>query len=633
VNAAPNSNPDIQVLDGTSGVSIQTFDDVVGASATMGSPVVDLASNKLYYFRRFPSNQNWEVRRYDPVTNALTTGGFLLTAYNSPQGLTGAYAVDEGLQRVFAYYGGRFPYPSGPSVRELGAVNASSGAPLLARVPLPLAANPVIDSAAHKLYATVDAGGGNGGLTTIDTGTYQVTPPVTTSPDLMGQIVATDFANGRLWLAVGRADAEKLVEVDLGTGTITGGIGAFGSAVWDPSTKRLYATNQDHRGNNTLIWFGDIADCLYDTTTPSASIVDPPPGATYSLGSSQTVDLDCADEPGGSGLAMCEALVFNEDTSAGVQWVQDGDPLPTGTVGSYRLTVYADDVGGNFAPRTQVTYSVTPNADSDVDDDGVSDDIDVGAGAFDDGDGTVGSLVDANGHTVLIENSADGVKITVGGGAGQATITACGIPSIKLSPGEYGITCGSVIVDVVSGTANAVLDGGLTIVSIPAGASARVTDTANGARAEHLSGGGITVTVDGVTSLIAPGSTREINSWDFTGFFAPVDNSNPPDEIVLNQVKAGRAVPLKWKLADAQGSPVTTLASATVTVEGLECGLADTSDDLEQTFAGGSGLQNLGGGNYQLNWKTSAALARSCKIMHLDFGDGIRHDAYFKFVK
>ena len=89
-------------------------------------------------------------------------------------------------------------------------------------------------------------------------------------------------------------------------------------------------------------------------------------------------------------------------------------------------------------------------------------------------------------------------------------------------------------------------------------------------------------------------------------------------------------------LSDLASPPVltvTNLSTASISVKSFECGLADTTDALEQTAAGGSGLQNLGGGNYQLNWKSNTGWAGSCKVMHLEFGDGIRHDAYFKFTK
>ena len=114
---------------------------------------------------------------------------------------------------------------------------------------------------------------------------------------------------------------------------------------------------------------------------------------------------------------------------------------------------------------------------------------------------------DTSGLSVFVEDapdSNDGVRITVGPGSGKATISACGIPSIKLSPGEYVITCGSLIVLVIHGSAEISLDGGLTIVLIPSGGTAEVSDTANGALVENVAGGNVTVTVDGGTPAWSP---------------------------------------------------------------------------------------------------------------------------------
>ena len=86
-------------------------------------------------------------------------------------------------------------------------------------------------------------------------------------------------------------------------------------------------------------------------------------------------------------------------------------------------------------------------------------------------------------------------------------------------------------------------------------------------------------------------------------------------------------------MSDATGAPVTNLTTATVTVQNLACGLSTTTDAIEQTFAGGSGLQNLGNGDYQLNWKTSTAWASSCKTMRLDLGGGVVVRADFMFVR
>lgn len=118
----------------------------------------------------------------------------------------------------------------------------------------------------------------------------------------------------------------------------------------------------------------------------------------------------------------------------------------------------------------------------------------------------------------------------------------------------------------------------------------------------------------------------------FTGFAAPVDNNG-----VLNTVKAGQVVPLKWRLTTAAGVPVTNLAAADVkvTVTGLSCSAGTTVDALEEYAAGASGLQNLGNGYYQWNWKTPKTYAGSCKTMKLDLGEAgdVTHDALFKFTK
>ena len=99
----------------------------------------------------------------------------------------------------------------------------------------------------------------------------------------------------------------------------------------------------------------------------------------------------------------------------------------------------------------------------------------------------------------------------------------------------------------------------------------------------------------------------------------------------MNQVKAGQTVPLKWHLATAAASPVTTLSSATISVQTVACGQATSTDDVEVLAPSPSGLLNLGHGDYQLNWATQKAWAGTCKIMHLKLGnDPAAHDAYFK---
>jgi TolB protein len=140
--------------------------------------------------------------------------------------------------------------------------------------------------------------------------------------------------------------------------------------------------------------------------------------------------------------------------------------------------------------------------------------------------------------------------------------------------------------------------------------------------AAHQAGGGGYLPADPVTQVIPV-------DYRFEGFAAPVDNGG-----LLNSARAGQAIPLKWRLTDAHGAPVTTLASAAVAAAGLACDLGGDADALEAYALAGSGLQNLGGGYYQLNWKSPSAYAKSCKTLRLDLGEGGGpRTALFQFTK
>ena len=76
----------------------------------------------------------------------------------------------------------------------------------------------------------------------------------------------------------------------------------------------------------------------------------------------------------------------------------------------------------------------------------------------------------------------------------------------------------------------------------------------------------------------------------------------------MNRVKASAAVALKWRILNGLNAPVMDLSTASITVTTLDCETGKTADQGGEKAAGGSGLQNLGGGYYQLNWKSSEEL-------------------------
>ena len=117
-------------------------------------------------------------------------------------------------------------------------------------------------------------------------------------------------------------------------------------------------------------------------------------------------------------------------------------------------------------------------------------------------------------------------------------------------------------------------------------------------------------------------------NYAFSGFAAPVDDD------VVNLAKAGRGIPLRWRVTDANGSPITNLTAAAVSAASLACVPGAPADQVEEYAGGSAALQNLGNGYYQLNWKTPSGYARSCKTLHLDLGEGSgTRTARFQFTK
>ena len=117
-----------------------------------------------------------------------------------------------------------------------------------------------------------------------------------------------------------------------------------------------------------------------------------------------------------------------------------------------------------------------------------------------------------------------------------------------------------------------------------------------------------------------------VKAYGFIGFSSPVDNGG-----VFNVAKAGQAIPLKWRLMDGT-SPVTNLSNVTVTVKDTGCSLGTSTDQVEEYAAGSSGLQNLGDGYYQFNWKSPTGYAKSCKTLTVK-GLGLTQQANFQFTK
>jgi len=120
--------------------------------------------------------------------------------------------------------------------------------------------------------------------------------------------------------------------------------------------------------------------------------------------------------------------------------------------------------------------------------------------------------------------------------------------------------------------------------------------------------------------------TPVVRRYTFSGFQQPIDNGVP------NTANAGQTIPVKWRLTDiSTGAPISdpgSFVSVTSSPSPNTCG--GTADAIE-TYSGQSGLQYLGDGNWQFNWKTPKDYAGQCRTMSLNLSDGTTGTAAFVF--
>lgn len=126
-----------------------------------------------------------------------------------------------------------------------------------------------------------------------------------------------------------------------------------------------------------------------------------------------------------------------------------------------------------------------------------------------------------------------------------------------------------------------------------------------------------------------PTCTTFMVTYQFDGFFEPVNTG------LVNNAKAGQAIPAKWRISDANGLGIDDAASfAGLYSYPVDCLTQEgnASDAIEEYAAGESGLISHGDGNWQFNWKTPKTYANSCRAMYVEFNSGaISPIVVFKF--
>ena len=120
--------------------------------------------------------------------------------------------------------------------------------------------------------------------------------------------------------------------------------------------------------------------------------------------------------------------------------------------------------------------------------------------------------------------------------------------------------------------------------------------------------------------------TVEVSPYNFTGFFAPIDNLP-----ALNEMKGGQAAPVKFSLGGNQG--LNIFAAGSPSSVQINCNTNDPIAAVEETeTAGNSSLTyDASSDRYKYVWKTESSWKNTCRVLTLTLRDGTVHTAKFKF--
>jgi hypothetical protein len=250
------------------------------------------------------------------------------------------------------------------------------------------------------------------------------------------------------------------------------------------------------------------------------------------------------------------------------------------------------------------------------------------------------------GHAPASSVAHGGILAAADTGELDASVALCGERfGARLGAGDSAaFKCGSLTTEVLTGAVVVELADG-TLLDVPEGATVHVEEQdAGGWNVTVVSGSGVVATVAGEPYTLDEGDTLDTANPDpdpdpdpagfvFEGFMSPISMSSG-EVIVWNTVKAGQAVPAKWRLMQG-GVPVSSLQSFMgLQSVSVDCNASAWSidDALDETAPGGSGLTYLGDGTFQFNWKTPKSYSGGCRVMVVQFSDGSSSPgAFFKF--
>lgn len=389
----------------------------------------------------------------------------------------------------------------------------------------------------------------------------------------------------------------------------------------DPNTVGTYSITYSATDDHGTP--GDNSDDLIASITRTVYVVDTTaPIITLTGGNALTVECHAAfTDPGAEATDACAG-----DLNSAVQVSGTVDP---NTVGTYTLNYTVSDASGNVATAQRTVSVVDTTApvitiigDSPATVECHASYTDAGATANDACGGSV--PVSVSGSVDVNTPGAYTITYTATDGTNSRTATRTVNVVDTTAP---VISCPADI--VVNLPANS------AAVSMPVSFNPTASDSCGtaGVTTSHASGANFPV---GTTLVTATATDQSGNTssctfnvtvrYLFAGFFSPI--SNLP---VLNTVKAGSTIPIKFSLSGNKG---LNIFAANSPASGLvACNSTDPVVDLTEIDTPGASVltYDAASDRYSYNWKTLKTWEGTCRQLVVTLNDGANYRANFKF--
>jgi hypothetical protein len=359
-----------------------------------------------------------------------------------------------------------------------------------------------------------------------------------------------------------------------------------------------------------------------DATAPTIShALSASPNANNWFNADVTVTFTCDDAT--SGIASCLA-----DGEA-------GDSKTLGEGANQSASGTATDLAGNTATDSATGINIDKTAPS-ISDDGFSSGTAGLAGWY---TSAVAESFAASDALSGLADCATSFTKSSGTAEGNAVTIASGTCSDNAGNTASSIDSAAYKIDLSDPTNVAFIggpaDGGTYYYGfVPAAPTCTADDIVSGFNHCTVGGygtgvGGHTLTAtayDNAGRSASATRTYTVSAWTLKGFYQPVDMNG-----VLNTVKGGSTVPLKFEIFAGSTELTDTADIASFTTQKVTCGTSTGVEDaIEVVTTGGTSLRyDTTGGQFIQNWKTPTG-AGQCYKATMTALDGSSISALFK---